>query len=222
MYVCIYIYTYTRGNQKVLGIRLHRRFVASRFRTVSTELLVISTWKKRLDRWQAQWFLRHDNAPSKHRLLGSSSSPRKTFLSSPNHRTLRILLRVTTGCSLLLKCVLNGHDSQPWRTPNPMRRPNSGRFQKKPSAGTPNNGKIDRVSVCLCVCVCVRARAWVSVAVHYNTTIQGTFWLRVRARARVYACIYIYIVKCPLMWFTTWRRSCTTESRLGFNNIWSI
>jgi len=30
-----------------------------------------------------------------HRLLCSNSSPRKAFLSSPNHRTLRISLRVT-------------------------------------------------------------------------------------------------------------------------------
>ena len=36
-----------------------------------------------------------------HRLLCSNYSPRKAFLSSPNHRTLRISLRVTFGCSLL-------------------------------------------------------------------------------------------------------------------------
>ena len=36
-----------------------------------------------------------------HRLLCSNSSPRKAFLSSPNHRTHRISLRVTFGCSLL-------------------------------------------------------------------------------------------------------------------------
>ena len=35
-----------------------------------------------------------------HRLLCSNSSPRKAFLSSSNHRTLRISLRVTFGCSL--------------------------------------------------------------------------------------------------------------------------
>jgi len=39
--------------------------------------------------------------PATHRLLCSNSSPRKAFLSSPNHRTLRISLRVTFGCSLL-------------------------------------------------------------------------------------------------------------------------
>jgi len=33
-----------------------------------------------------------------------------------------------------------------------MRRPNSGRFQKKPSAGASNNGRIDGSSVCVCVC----------------------------------------------------------------------
>jgi len=38
---------------------------------------------------------------TKHRLLRGNSSPRKAFLSSPNHRTLRMSLRVTFGCSLL-------------------------------------------------------------------------------------------------------------------------
>jgi len=38
-----------------------------------------------------------------HRLLCSNSSPRKAFLSSPNHRTLWISLRVTFGCSLFWK-----------------------------------------------------------------------------------------------------------------------
>ena len=36
-----------------------------------------------------------------HRYLCSNSLPRKAFLSSPNHRTLRISLRVTFGCCLL-------------------------------------------------------------------------------------------------------------------------
>ena len=36
-----------------------------------------------------------------------------------------------------------------------MRRPNSGRFQKKLSAGASNNGRIDGSSVCVCVWVCV-------------------------------------------------------------------
>ena len=40
-----------------------------------------------------------------------------------------------------------------------MRRPNSGRFQKKPPAGASNNCRIDGASVCVCVCVCVCARA---------------------------------------------------------------
>ena len=39
-----------------------------------------------------------------HRLLCSNSSLRKAFLSSPNHRTLWISLRVTFGCSLFWKC----------------------------------------------------------------------------------------------------------------------
>ena len=88
-----------------------------------------------------------------------NSSPRKAFLSSPNHRTLRISLQVTFGCSLLWKWASRGHVSHPWRTSNRMQRPNSGRFWKKPSAGASNSSRIDGASVCVCVCVCVRARA---------------------------------------------------------------
>ena len=46
-----------------------------------------------------------------HRLLCSNSSPRKAFLSSPNHRTLWISLRVTFGCSLFWKCASRGRVS---------------------------------------------------------------------------------------------------------------
>jgi len=84
-----------------------------------------------------------------HRLLCSNSSPRKTFLSSPNHHTLWISLRVTFGCSLLWKWASRGCVLQPWRTSNRMRRPNSGGFQKKPSTGASNNGRIDGASVCV-------------------------------------------------------------------------
>jgi len=51
-----------------------------------------------------------------HRLLCSSSSPRKAFMSSPNHCTLRISLEATFGSSLLWKWVSRGRVSQPWRT----------------------------------------------------------------------------------------------------------
>jgi len=49
-----------------------------------------------------------------------------------------------------------GRVSQPWRTSKRMRRLNSGRFQKKPSSGTSNNGRIDGGSVC----VCTRVLLW--------------------------------------------------------------
>jgi len=84
-----------------------------------------------------------------HRLLCSNSSPRKAFLSSPIHRTLRISLRGTFGCSLRWKWASRGRVSQPWRTSYRMRRPNSGRFQKKPSIGASNNGRIDGAYVCV-------------------------------------------------------------------------
>ena len=102
---------------------------------------IIHTWHTN------KWFLHHDNAP-RHTLLCSNSSPRKPFLSSPNHRTLQISLRVTFGCSLLWKWASRGRVSQPWRTSNRIRQPNSGGFQKKPSTGASNNGRIDGASVC--------------------------------------------------------------------------
>ena len=94
-----------------------------------------------------------------HRLLRSNSSSRKEFLSSPNHRTVRVSIRVTFGYSLPWKWASRESVSQPKRTSNRMRRPNSGKFQRKPSAVACNNGSIDGTSVCVCVCVWARARA---------------------------------------------------------------
>jgi hypothetical protein len=63
-----------------------------------------------------------------HRLLYGNSSPRKPFLSSPNHHTHRTSFPLTFGCSLLWKWASRRHVSQPWRTSDRMWRPNSGRF----------------------------------------------------------------------------------------------
>ena len=46
-----------------------------------------------------------------HGLLCSNSSPRKAFLSSPNHRTFWISLRGTFGCSLFWKYASRGRVS---------------------------------------------------------------------------------------------------------------
>jgi hypothetical protein len=85
---------------------------------------------------QGQWFLHHYNAPSHTSLVVQQ------FLSSPTHRILRISLRGTFGCSLLRKLASRGHVSLPWMTSDRIWRPNSGRFQTKPSAGASNNGRI--------------------------------------------------------------------------------
>jgi len=78
------------------------------------------------------------------------AQPLQKLAHRNDHHTLRISLRVTFGCSLLCKWASGGRVSQPWRTSNRMRRPNSGRFQKKPSAGAANNGGVDGASVCVC------------------------------------------------------------------------
>jgi hypothetical protein len=96
---------------------------------------------------QGQWFLQHDNAPSHTSLVVQQFLAEKNIQSSPNHRTLRISLRVTHSCSLLWKWASWGHVSQPLRTSIRMPWPNSFRFQKNPSAGASNNGRIDGTSV---------------------------------------------------------------------------
>jgi len=76
--------------------------------------------RKRHDKWQGDWFLYHDNTLSNTPLVVQQFLAEKSFLSSPNHRTLRISLRVTFGCSLLWKWASRGRVSQPWRTSNRM------------------------------------------------------------------------------------------------------
>jgi hypothetical protein len=137
-------------------------------------LLVISTW--RICRGCAMRFVGSSTTSgnysglcitktyrSIHRFLCNNSSPRKTFLSTPNHHTLRITLRDTFGCSPLWKLTSRGHVLQPWRTSNRMQRPYFGRFQKKPFACASNSGRINGTSVGVCVCVCVRVRVRVCV-----------------------------------------------------------
>jgi len=81
-----------------------------------------------------------------------------------NHHTYQISLRVTFGCFLLWKWASRGLVSQPWTASNQMRRPNSGRFQKKPSAGASNNGRVDGASVC----VCPRVLLWRWLGKHFH------------------------------------------------------
>jgi len=61
-----------------------------------------------------------------------------------------------------------------------MRRPNSRRLQKKPSAGASNNGRIDGASVCArkgsTLKVIRQALSYVLLLQCY-TTFPGTFWL---------------------------------------------
>ena len=95
-----------------------------------------------------------------HRLLCSISLLRKAFMSSPNHHTLRILLRVTFICSLLYKWALRGrvlhhggHQIEcDGRTPEDSKR-------SLPPVLPTMAGSMEHVCVCVCVCVCARACA---------------------------------------------------------------
>ena len=49
-----------------------------------------------------------------------------------------------------------------------MRRLNSGRFQKKPSASASNNGRINGASVCVCVCARVWLWRWLGKLCHMS------------------------------------------------------
>ena len=115
-----------------------------------------------------------------HRLLCINSLLREAFLSSLNHRTLQISPRVTFGSSLLWKQTSRGCVSQPWRTSNRMWRPNSGRFQKKPSTSASNNGRIDGASVCERKGPIMKVIRWALsyvIPLQCYTTFPGTFWL---------------------------------------------
>jgi len=111
--------------------------------------LRVALRRKRRDKWQGEWCLHHDNAPSHTSLvvqqfLAEESLPVITQASYPPDLAPRDFWLFPT-----LKMGLKGRISQPWRTSNRMRRPNSGRFQKKPSAGASNSGSIDRASLCV-------------------------------------------------------------------------
>ena len=74
-----------------------------------------------------------------------------------------------------------------------MRRLNSGRFQKKPSASASNNDRIDGASVCVCVCVCAQGSDfegdWLSVVICPTITVlyhnSGNFVTAPRTSTRL-------------------------------------
>ena len=84
---------------------------------------------------------------TRHRLFCSNSSPRKAFLSSPNHRTVRISLRVNLVFPYSENrpqgdafCNHGGHQIDcDGRNPEDS---------KEPSAGASNSARIDGASVC--------------------------------------------------------------------------
>jgi hypothetical protein len=107
-------------------------------------------------------------------LLCSNSSSRKAFLSSPNHRTLRILLWVTFGCFLL------------WNGPQEGAFRNHGGHQIKCNGRTPEDSKRSLPPVLPTkagsmeqVCVCGRVLLWrLSYVLPFQcyTTFPRTFW----------------------------------------------
>jgi hypothetical protein len=73
----------------------------------------------------------------------------KNFLVITQPPYSPISLRVTFGCFLLWKLASRGHVSQPWRTSNRTRRPNSGRFRKNLLPMLPTMaGSMEQVRVC--------------------------------------------------------------------------
>ena len=108
-----------------------------------------------------------------HRSLCSNSSPRKTFLSSPNHRNLWISLRMTFGCSLLLKWASRwrvshhgGHQIEcDGRTPEDSKR-------SLPPVHPTMEGSMEQV----CVCATVWLWSWLGkhrhMSYHYSAIPQ--------------------------------------------------
>jgi hypothetical protein len=102
----------------------------------------------RQGQWQAGTVALHlDSAPSHTSLVVQQ------LLSSSNHRIL------LTSLFPALRMGLKGTRFATMEDMKSMRQPNAGRFQKKASAGTSNNSRVDRARVCAGVCVGVRARA---------------------------------------------------------------
>jgi hypothetical protein len=103
-----------------------------------------------------------------HPLLCSISLLGKPFLSSPNYCILWISFRVTFSCSLLWKWASRGHVSQPQWTLNLVQCPNTGRFQKKPSARASNNGRIKVARVCVRAHTCRHYVKHCYMSCYYN------------------------------------------------------
>jgi hypothetical protein len=95
-----------------------------------------------------------------HSLLYSNSSPRKAFLPSPNHRTHRISLRVTFGCSLLWKWASRWTR---FATMEDIKSNATAQLRKIPKEAFQRGFQQWQhrwnKCVCVCVCMCVRARA---------------------------------------------------------------
>jgi hypothetical protein len=118
--------------------------------------------RKRRYKRKGPWFLHHDNART-HISLVVQQIPRREIYSCQYP---------TTGLFPILKMGLKGTRF------TAMARPNSGRFQTKPSTCASNNGRIDGASMFVCVCACVCAQAsyfvgdWLNVAVCPTITVQ--------------------------------------------------
>ena len=99
--------------------------------------------RKRRDRGGESGFCITLTHRATHILLCSNSSPRKTFLSSPNHRN-----RVT----LVFPYSENGPQGDAFCNHGGHQIDCDGRNpedSKEPSAGASNNGRIDEASVCV-------------------------------------------------------------------------
>jgi hypothetical protein len=147
----------TRGSQKVPRIFWHRcllhhtfvppgQSVTGHYCVQVLQRLGNAVWRKWRDKWQGQWFLHHDNAPSHTSLVVQQFFAEKNIrvIAQPRDLAPTDFLAFTYSKKLASR----GLVSQPSRTSNGMRRPNSGGFQKKPSASASNNGRNLEASVC--------------------------------------------------------------------------
>jgi hypothetical protein len=105
-----------------------------------------------------------------HRLLCSNLSPGETVLCN------RLTLRSRFERDLAVPYSETGPQGDTFL------RPNSGRFQKRPSGGSSNNYTIDEARVCVrkgpTLRVIMKAFQYV-LPLECNTTIPGTFWLSI-------------------------------------------
>jgi hypothetical protein len=119
--------------------------------------------RKRRDKWQEEWFLHHDNAPSHTSIVVQQFLAEKSIVVITQPPYCPDLAPSDFWMFPTLKVGLKGTHFVTMEDIKSNATANSGRLQKKPSASASNNGRVDGASVYVCVCVYVFVCVYVCV-----------------------------------------------------------